>query len=302
MAIACDELGDDSRALHLGYTAANWNGLGLNYGYVRTRARELLETARRQLIGPIGNGSKDRDPQGPLVATGRGRSARRERLADRRGARRSATPRGRQAAARLATRTLEPPSPPSSVLFGESERAVTLERLSVLASTDGAPFATIDGDPIDRPISISHSHGLALCVVGDPRATVGCDLELIVPHTPAFITDYFTDLERRRIEAAADTARARITTLYWSAKESALKAVRLGLPRIPRSAEVEIGDPSPTIRIMEHPRGSIRAGSNDVRRLVVRPWRPHPHPRRRPRGGPSGGPGGPRLETPSRSE
>jgi tetratricopeptide (TPR) repeat protein len=43
MAIACSELGDDERAMELGYKAANWNALGLNYAYIRGPARQLIE-------------------------------------------------------------------------------------------------------------------------------------------------------------------------------------------------------------------------------------------------------------------
>jgi len=66
-------------------------------------------------------------------------------------------------------------------------------------------------------------------------------LELIEPRSDAFIADYFTVEERASIMQTAATERPLLVTLLWSAKESALKALREGLRLDTRSVEVTCG-------------------------------------------------------------
>ena len=58
---------------------------------------------------------------------------------------------------------------------------------------------------------------------------LGCDLEVIEPHSDAFITDFFTAEEQALITKASAEDRFLVATLLWSAKESALKALHAGL-------------------------------------------------------------------------
>jgi 4'-phosphopantetheinyl transferase len=114
-----------------------------------------------------------------------------------------------------------------------------LDRIQVIAAEDGAPEAYVDGTKLDSGISISHREGRAACAIA-PGAQLGCDLEAVEPRTPRFVKDFFTERERVEVEKAAASDRDRLVALTWSAKESALKALRVGLRRDTRSVEVEI--------------------------------------------------------------
>jgi 4'-phosphopantetheinyl transferase len=58
---------------------------------------------------------------------------------------------------------------------------------------------------------------------------LGCDLEAIEPRIDTFVTDYFTNEEQSLLRQTPTTDRSALITLLWSAKESALKALREGL-------------------------------------------------------------------------
>ncbi|HTX39741.1 MAG TPA: 4'-phosphopantetheinyl transferase superfamily protein [Bryobacteraceae bacterium] len=93
----------------------------------------------------------------------------------------------------------------------------------------GAPEAFFHQRPMALAISLSHSHGRALCAVAPPGAEIGCDLEAVEPRSAAFLADYFTVEERLLADRAPPANRDRLVTLLWSAKESALKALGCGL-------------------------------------------------------------------------
>jgi 4'-phosphopantetheinyl transferase len=103
-----------------------------------------------------------------------------------------------------------------------------LTSLEIRAAGDGAPEAFQNGAPGEVSISISHSNGYGLCVVGPPGLLVGCDTELIRPREVRFFQDYFTPEEIALLQnGSAD--RSLVAYLIWCAKESALKALREGL-------------------------------------------------------------------------
>ena len=110
--------------------------------------------------------------------------------------------------------------------------------IEILASESGAPEIWIGGEPAALSLSLSHSAGRALCTLGPPGLPLGCDIESIVPRDAPFVTDYFTAAERQLIAGAPPSDRPWLTTLVWSAKESALKALRDGLRRDTRDVEV----------------------------------------------------------------
>ena len=112
-----------------------------------------------------------------------------------------------------------------------------LSGVSILAAPSGAPEVFSAGRPMDLALSISHSGGAALCAIAQPDAAIGCDLELIEPHSDAFAADYFTAEEQARVAQASD--RALHLTLLWSAKESALKALHAGLRLDTRDLQVD---------------------------------------------------------------
>jgi 4'-phosphopantetheinyl transferase len=74
--------------------------------------------------------------------------------------------------------------------------------------------------------------------VAPAGTALGFDLELIEPRSDAFVNDYFTPVEQKLI------GRDRLLhpTLLWSAKESALKALREGLRMDTRQVEVCLGE------------------------------------------------------------
>jgi 4'-phosphopantetheinyl transferase len=93
----------------------------------------------------------------------------------------------------------------------------------------GAPEVFLRSGLAPVTISLTHSSGMAVCAVGPPGITLGCDLELIEPRSRAFVVDYFTGEEQAVVAESSSAVRDRLITLIWSAKESALKALRTGL-------------------------------------------------------------------------
>jgi len=114
-----------------------------------------------------------------------------------------------------------------------------LEEIEIRAAADGAPEAWIDQLRAPYTLSISHRVGRALAAVADPATLLGCDLEQIEPHSDALVEDFFTPAERRLVASAPPDERDCLTAVLWSAKESALKALREGLRLDTRSVEVE---------------------------------------------------------------
>lgn len=119
--------------------------------------------------------------------------------------------------------------------------AALLRRVQILAAADGAPELWLDDLRLPLAVSLSHRHACALAVIGSAdggQALLGCDLEYIETRSELFIRDYFTAGEQALMAAAGDMDPSAAATLLWSAKESALKALRLGLRRDTRSVEV----------------------------------------------------------------
>ncbi len=117
---------------------------------------------------------------------------------------------------------------------------VSLASVTVRNAHDGAPEVWIDGAGADAVIAMTDRADWAVAAVLDGADRIGCDLELVEPRSPAFVRDWFTEPEQRRVAAADDPALA--ANLVWSAKESALKVLRTGLRRPTRTVEVEFDD------------------------------------------------------------
>jgi 4'-phosphopantetheinyl transferase len=113
--------------------------------------------------------------------------------------------------------------------------------VEVRAAPDGAPEALVAGRRAPVTISISHRARLGACLVADGHLPAGCDLELVEPHSPALARDFFTPAELALVEDAGPGARDLVVALLWSAKESALKALRQGLRLDTREVEVVLG-------------------------------------------------------------
>ena len=116
----------------------------------------------------------------------------------------------------------------------------TLTDWQIVADNDGAPLILENGIRADIPISLSHSGSRALCVLAQETMKIGCDLETIEKSSRSFEETFFTEDELALLEAHSGSDRARLATLIWSAKESALKAMRVGLRMDTRKVEIEL--------------------------------------------------------------
>ena len=119
-----------------------------------------------------------------------------------------------------------------------------LAAIELCPAPSGAPEPLIEGRPADATISLSHRGGVAMCALAATGVMLGCDLELAEPRSQEFVADYFTEEEQRLALRAHGLERDVLTALLWSAKESALKAMRLGLMVDTRALTVHPGAPS----------------------------------------------------------
>ena len=119
-----------------------------------------------------------------------------------------------------------------------------LEAIEIRAGPSGAPEVFVAGRAAPVAISLSHRAGRALCALSTFGAALGCDLELVEPRADSFVEEYFTAEEQAVIANAPAQHRARLATLFWSAKESVLKALQCGLRASTRTVSVTLVDPS----------------------------------------------------------
>ena len=107
-----------------------------------------------------------------------------------------------------------------------------LSAIGIYQDARGAPVAMADcGSRIaEWSISISHSHDCGFsAAVPDGALGLGADIEHIELREWRFVEDYFTPGEIERVRLAPIEQRETLITAIWSAKEAALKALRLGL-------------------------------------------------------------------------
>jgi 4'-phosphopantetheinyl transferase len=131
-----------------------------------------------------------------------------------------------------------------------------LAEIEIRPATSGAPEVFIASRPAPAAISISHRGGVAACAVtlsvtlsgtlsgalgALPKTMLGCDLELLEPHSDDFIADYFSTEEQALVASAVSSDRWKTCALIWSGKESALKALGTGLRLDTRSVVVTPG-------------------------------------------------------------
>jgi 4'-phosphopantetheinyl transferase len=138
--------------------------------------------------------------------------------------------------------------------------------ISVLSTDAGCPRVLEDGSESAWALSLSHSGEHGLCVLARRPAAVGCDIETIGRRGEEFVVEWFTDSERTIVDSAADAGeRSRLVTTVWSAKESALKALGVGLRMDTRDVDVGLilpslddarGDPE----ALEGSKGGLRTG------------------------------------------
>ncbi len=133
--------------------------------------------------------------------------------------------------------------------------------VSIRATEGGAPCALVGEAEGPWAISLSHSGEYGLCAIAERPAIVGCDVETVGRRGEEFVVDWFTEAERARVAGQSGAGeRSQMVTLVWSAKESALKALGVGLRLDTREVEVEIRGPESEVR---------SPGSDAWRPLVV---------------------------------
>lgn len=114
----------------------------------------------------------------------------------------------------------------------------SLQAVEIRALPSGAPEVFLFKQRANVSVSLSHRAGHGLCVVALSEAALGCDLELVEPREPSFVTDFFTTNEQELLNEVSADQHSMLATLMWSAKESALKAMRVGLRLDTASLEV----------------------------------------------------------------
>jgi 4'-phosphopantetheinyl transferase len=105
----------------------------------------------------------------------------------------------------------------------------SLTNIEIPAGSSGAPKVYVGHQPASVSVSLSHRDGVAACAAAQSTIALGCDLELIETRSDAFVGDYFTAEEQATIARAHASERDQLVTTLWSAKESALKALQVGL-------------------------------------------------------------------------
>ena len=115
-----------------------------------------------------------------------------------------------------------------------------LSRIEIRPATSGMPEVLVANQPVSATISLSHSDGVAMCAVSPTGTAIGCDLELVQERSRRFLSDFFTKEEQELVARASPIDQAQLVTLLWSAKESALKALGIGLRLDTRSVVVDI--------------------------------------------------------------
>jgi 4'-phosphopantetheinyl transferase len=127
-------------------------------------------------------------------------------------------------------------------LLARETTPAALAALEIGNHPGGAPFVLVDGRPAAIEVSISDRAGWAVCLLAAPwvaRGPLGIDLEIVEPRSDAFVEDFFTARERETVRALpAGEARNEAANLIWSAKEAALKVLKVGLRADTREVEV----------------------------------------------------------------
>jgi 4'-phosphopantetheinyl transferase len=118
-------------------------------------------------------------------------------------------------------------------------------QIEIRAAADGAPEAFVQNQPAPLTISLSHRDEIGFCAINPFHLAVGCDVEKVEPRSANFVADYFTAEEEKLVSQAPEQDRHWLATLVWSAKESALKALRQGLRLDTRSVLVDVAQAAP---------------------------------------------------------
>lgn len=129
-----------------------------------------------------------------------------------------------------------------AVRLNISKDAQAFAEMEMRPAQTGVPEVFLANKPASVVLSLSHRDGVAACAVTRSGAALGCDLEIVEPHSDGFIADFFTAEEQALVAQASETDRHWLLALLWSAKESALKALGEGLRLDTRCVIVSPGD------------------------------------------------------------
>ncbi len=121
--------------------------------------------------------------------------------------------------------------------LGLASTLPALSDIELRPASTGAPEIYVAGLPASVAVSLSHRSGMAACAIAPCGVALGCDLESLEPRSDVFVGDFFTADERELVQRSG-AHRDRMAALIWSAKESALKALRVGLRLDTRSVAV----------------------------------------------------------------
>ena len=133
-----------------------------------------------------------------------------------------------------------------SALLGRPITNAHLSTVELLNRPGGAPYVRLDGREVDFDVSLTDRAGWAIGLVGPAGSmagSLGVDLEIVEERSAGFVADYFTPAEQAYIHSCGphgSEGYAVAANLLWSAKESALKVLRVGLRADTRSVEVTI--------------------------------------------------------------
>ena len=125
-----------------------------------------------------------------------------------------------------------------ATVLGLPQDHASLMNIEILAGSSGAPEVYVGHKPALASISLSHRDCVATCAIAQSTIPLGCDVELIETRSEAFVGDYLTEKEQTFIARRSGSERDQLLTLLWSAKESALKALRVGLRADTRSVGI----------------------------------------------------------------
>jgi len=147
-----------------------------------------------------------------------------------------------------------------------------LANIEIRAASSGAPEVFLLNQTAPLTISLSHRAATAMCSVAIGSTSMGstslgCDLETVEPRIATFAADYFTLNEQALVERTIVQDRPLLVTLLWSAKESALKALNVGLQLDTNSVEVSLLD-APPLQVEDSPPQPYPATAASER------WRP----------------------------
>lgn len=131
--------------------------------------------------------------------------------------------------------------------LGHPTDPLSTARIEMLNHPSGAPYVELDGRRADLDVSLSDRAGAAVALVGPVGSgpgTLGIDLEVVEPRSEGFVQDFLTEAEadwvhHRRVRDGEDGWQE-AANLIWSAKEAALKVLRVGLRADTRTVEVTV--------------------------------------------------------------